>query len=1363
MRENENQPLKRAIFYILISALFLQAKGQSQSISGVVNSYYKVTQVYASYIQMDMGEDLGSLKPGDKIVLMQMSGVDVFDGTNFEYSNQFYNDFGNTGRYEMLSVKSVNNSAGVKRVEVTVTLDPTKYDVGEKLQIIKIYEADYATVTESVKAKDWDGETGGVIALVIFKKLTLNANIEADYAGFRGADVESNYSYGCNTDDIYYYPTGTTNRAGKKGEGCIRDDWTHHVGPGTVVSGGGGGIGYFAGGGGGSHFGYGGTGGIQKESCTGVSFIFAGGGVQLNENVSFYGNENRVTMGGGGGSSTEDASFSATEGGDGGGIIIILADTIENIGGSNRLQSIGEPVNITAMAGAGGGGAGGAILLDVNVYVNSLTLDVSGGKGGDTGAELTGAGGGGGGGVICFPGTVLSPSISTTVTRGLRGETSSANSDLYGAHGENGGLVDSLELPLNGFLFNSLNGTDTICQGQIPNTITATMPKGGEDLYVYEWYESTDSAIWTIIAGTDSLEYSPPALYQTIWYRRVVTSGDITDVSIPIKIYVWDAIAGNNLAISDTLCYNTSPGTLIGGTITAGGNSDYAYLWQSSLDQTGWTDRTPEIANLPEGDLQQTTYYRRIASSAKVCVDTSNIDTLSVIPLIDNNIFTNTFPDTAICEGLAGGLIRASQPGGGDNNYRYSWLVSDDDVAYNVIGGAVARDHTAGILTDDKYYKRIVLSGSDDVCMDTTAAAYPITVYPALGNNTIESDSSRYCAGDIPEIINGANPTGGDDPNYNYSWWMREPAGTWEQIIGETGLSYTPSTIYEDSVEIRRKVISGLYDACIDESNTLQIDVIPYIINSLVSEDETVCEESLPVVFTEATAQGGAGVYEYLWQITPVGSDTWQPASEDISGNALASYSSPGLNASSQYRRRVVSEICTNFSIPVTITVYPFISDNLISDGDIQFTCFNSPMQVLASEPGGGSGVFTYFWEESLDELVWADAADGNSEQNYTSPPLTDTMFYRRIVHSGETAQCKDTTSAVLIRINTLPTGDIISSIDTVCVEDELTIGYSNLTGTSPWSIEVGETTTLNTATGLTDATGIFSFTVSESADINMLKLTDANSCEADLSANTGLVELLVWENPFVDAGEDDAVCSPQYALAASQSAGTGMWSGTEGEFSSISDPGATVSITNYGQHTYTWTVTDWQCVRFDEVHITFDEEPDQPYAGEDFRLDNKYQATLSADAVDIGTGTWEFIAGTGSFDNDTLHNTTANFDGPNAYVLMWSVVNGVCDAKSDSIHVSINDLEMYTGFTPNGDGINDEFILYLSGDTDAELIIFDKWGSIVYQEKKSNAEEYRWNGELQNGGNPVPEGTYFYVLKQTGKNPEKNYVELRR
>jgi gliding motility-associated-like protein len=88
-----------------------------------------------------------------------------------------------------------------------------------------------------------------------------------------------------------------------------------------------------------------------------------------------------------------------------------------------------------------------------------------------------------------------------------------------------------------------------------------------------------------------------------------------------------------------------------------------------------------------------------------------------------------------------------------------------------------------------------------------------------------------------------------------------------------------------------------------------------------------------------------------------------------------------------------------------------------------------------------------------------------------------------------------------------------------------------------------------------------------------------------------------------------------------------------------------------------------------------------------------------------------------------------------------------------------ISGLKVPNVFTPNGDGLNDTFIIpgldqYLEND----LTIINRWGNHVY-EKKNYANEWTGDGLL--------DGTYYYVL--TAKNPSgdtetyKGYVTLLR
>jgi len=72
-------------------------------------------------------------------------------------------------------------------------------------------------------------------------------------------------------------------------------------------------------------------------------------------------------------------------------------------------------------------------------------------------------------------------------------------------------------------------------------------------------------------------------------------------------------------------------------------------------------------------------------------------------------------------------------------------------------------------------------------------------------------------------------------------------------------------------------------------------------------------------------------------------------------------------------------------------------------------------------------------------------------------------------------------------------------------------------------------------------------------------------------------------------------------------------------------------------------------------------------------------------------------------------------------------------------------------GFSPNGDGVNERFeIPSLEScftDYEKELLIFDRFGEVIYQELSFD-NNVAWNGSSQQRNTLVPEGTYFFVLK---------------
>jgi gliding motility-associated-like protein len=87
-------------------------------------------------------------------------------------------------------------------------------------------------------------------------------------------------------------------------------------------------------------------------------------------------------------------------------------------------------------------------------------------------------------------------------------------------------------------------------------------------------------------------------------------------------------------------------------------------------------------------------------------------------------------------------------------------------------------------------------------------------------------------------------------------------------------------------------------------------------------------------------------------------------------------------------------------------------------------------------------------------------------------------------------------------------------------------------------------------------------------------------------------------------------------------------------------------------------------------------------------------------------------------------------------------------------------DLIIPTLITPNMDGRNDYFILRgLTNLGKTELVIFDRRGAEVF--RNSNYDNL-WNGVDYNK-KPLPDDTYFYVIKSVSRKSVSGYVVIRR
>jgi gliding motility-associated-like protein len=127
-------------------------------------------------------------------------------------------------------------------------------------------------------------------------------------------------------------------------------------------------------------------------------------------------------------------------------------------------------------------------------------------------------------------------------------------------------------------------------------------------------------------------------------------------------------------------------------------------------------------------------------------------------------------------------------------------------------------------------------------------------------------------------------------------------------------------------------------------------------------------------------------------------------------------------------------------------------------------------------------------------------------------------------------------------------------------------------------------------------------------------------------------------------------------------------------------------------------------------------------------------------------TYTWTFGNGTGS----TLVNPPAtSYSVTGTYTVVLYAQNGSCiDSTKKIVTVDVpTNLIIPNIFSPNGDGVNDQFFIITTGINSLTCDIFNRWGELLYT---MNAPNQVWDGRTPNGGN-APDGTYFYILQAQG------------
>jgi gliding motility-associated-like protein len=143
--------------------------------------------------------------------------------------------------------------------------------------------------------------------------------------------------------------------------------------------------------------------------------------------------------------------------------------------------------------------------------------------------------------------------------------------------------------------------------------------------------------------------------------------------------------------------------------------------------------------------------------------------------------------------------------------------------------------------------------------------------------------------------------------------------------------------------------------------------------------------------------------------------------------------------------------------------------------------------------------------------------------------------------------------------------------------------------------------------------------------------------------------------------------------------------------------------------------------------------------------------STISLTAQTVVNSTYDWT-GPNTFSSSDQNPVILSATSAYAGTYMLTVTANGCVSSPSTVSIIVNDcidFHIPDGFSPNGDGVNDLFVIRgIDAYPLNTFTIYNRWGDKVF-----HASPYTntWDGKSQFGitigGNDLPIGTYFYVL----------------
>lgn len=816
-------------------------------------------------------------------------------------------------------------------------------------------------------------------------------------------------------------------------------------------------------------------------------------------------------------------------------------------------------------------------------------------------------------------------------------------------------------------------------------------------------------------------------------YAVTITTpeGCFKEASIDIRVLRTAAIQAVSNNGPD--CLEGPMDIILRATIFPADNGSYTYQW-TGPDGFVSTDAN---AIIPQATAADNGNYQLVVITGDGCVSAAATTLVDVAnpPLTPSIPDFSTVNQGPFCEHESLLLMTSSYEG---NEVTYNWKTPQGIITTEVPSLSLI---DLDVSNSGNYSVFVTVDGCDS--KESGLRSIKVNEVPVV----IASANAPVCAGGIIDL-KAEGPLGA-----TYQWL----GPGFNSTLPNPKISNADSTLH-NGVYAVRAVLNG----CLSEPGRVDVDVQLQPVQPLILQDGPVCislpNQVLTLKIPSFTSTSGA-TYRWLENGNPVAT-TEEPLLE-ISN--FIRYTEDTYNFTVQAD---LAGCISPMSVPAIVTMNAIPKEERAKAGRDTSVCVADELILFAEPIRISTGKWTLIGSANGVEIV---------DETDPATPIKNVegganYLFRWSLSNGACENFSTDTVAVGVK----PIDESLAGDDLLaCIADNIFLnGTPPANGKGTWSQP-----TVQTQLGViivdpdNPATEIIGL---QPGNLYEFSWTLSGGCGRDKDE----VYILI-SDPFPNAGKDTVVCNDQARIvlnAAAPIVGSfGKWSSVDPGigFDNIRKAKAEANNLKLGENTFVWTIDDAICGESsrDTVKVFYKRNPvanpDEgvtPFAGE--TLLNVMQNDLVPPNTTVSIVKSPNLGQVVVDDQGMLiYTAPTNFVGKEEFI--YELCSQACECSQAKVTISVGEDASCSApniFTPNGDNVNDFFVVPCLLDLDmfpqSQVIIFNRWGDEVFRSAKPYTGD--WRGTFN--GQDLPVGTYFYILDfGDGQERKTGFVQLQR